>query len=83
MATTEKRNLSDIAREIKAIWSRIGNGVSPYAKPYLDAMMELDSVDQAYYAEDGRTQVRYFLSNAQSFRGADAKRLKAELKALL
>jgi hypothetical protein len=79
----EKRPLNVIAREIKATWSQIGNGVSPYAKPYLDAMMELDSVDQAYYAEDGRTQVMYFISNARSFRGADAKRLKAELKALL
>lgn len=27
--------------------------------------------------------IRYFLANAQTFRGADAKRLKAELKSML
>lgn len=78
-----KRPLYVIAREIKFFWSKVGRGVSPYAEPYLNAMLQLDSVNDTYGVEDGATQVRYFLSNAASFRGPDAKRLKDELKALL
>lgn len=32
---------------------------------------------------DAKTIVVYFLSNASSFRGPDAKRIKAELKSLI
>jgi len=53
------------------------------AKPYLDAMMQLSSVTDSYGLDDGDGIVRYFLSNASSWRGPDAKRLKDELKAAL
>jgi hypothetical protein len=77
------RPLNEIAREIKAIWSTQGKGVNYAAEPYLNAMLELNSIDDRYYAEDARTQVRYFISNAASFQGEDAKRLKAELRSML
>jgi hypothetical protein len=73
------RSLSVIAREIRADWPR------PYfgAVPYLDAMASLSSVDDKYIYDDGRTIVRYFLSNASAWRGDTARRIKAELKAML
>jgi hypothetical protein len=73
------RSLSTIAREISADWRK------PYfgAVPYLGAMRSLDSVRDAYGADDGRTVVLYFLSNASTWRGETAKRIKAELKAML
>jgi hypothetical protein len=77
------RPLNEIANEIQSIWSKQGRGVNAHAKPYLDAMKELNSINDRYYAEDARTQVRYFISNASTFKGEDARRLKAELKALL
>jgi hypothetical protein len=73
------RPLHIIAAEIKTDWKNVYFG----AVPYLDAMATLDSVHQSYYAEDGVTQVIYFLSNATSWRGDTARRVKAELKAMV
>jgi hypothetical protein len=65
--------------EIKRSWSR------PYfgAVPYLQAMLCLGSASDSYGHDDARSIVTYFLSNASTFRGPDAKRLKDELKAHL
>lgn len=73
------RSIQYIARDIRAAWPK----VSPYAEPYLAAMFDLDRITDAYYAGDARSVVLYFLSNAASFRGAEARALKAELNALL
>lgn len=72
----KKRALYEIASEIKALWKK------PYfgAVPYIQAMLELNSVNDKYMFEDGRSIVQYFLANAATFRGEDAKRIKAELK---
>ena len=72
------RPLYEIARDIRKAWPK----VSPYAKPYLDAMSQLSSIRDSYYCDDAKSVVLYFLSNAASFRGDDAKALKAELKKL-
>ena len=77
--STQTRPLSEIAREIRATWPRVSFG----AVPYLDAMSTLDRVSDRYYADSGKSVVRYFLSNASSWRGEDARRIKAELKAML
>lgn len=74
------RLICDIAREIRKVW---GSKVNYAAKPYLDVMLGLDGIDSEYGADSARGIVLYFLSNASSFRGPDAKRLKDELKALL
>lgn len=71
-----KRPLCVIASEIKKEWKNVYFG----AKPYLDAMLTLNSVADKYFFDDGGDIVRYFLANAQTFRGDAAKRLKAELK---
>jgi len=70
------RALRTIALEIYQTWPK----VSPYAKPYLEAMTELDSIDQQYYFDTADSVVRYFLANAGGWRGEDARRIKAELK---
>lgn len=77
------RSISTIAREIEADWSKIGKGVNYAAKPYLDAMKSLDKISDDYGADTGKSVVLYFLSNASSYRGETAKRLKAELKAMV
>jgi hypothetical protein len=73
------RKLSDIAREIRQDWQR------PYfgAVPYLEAMASLSALSDRYYADDARMVVRYFLVNAGTWRGETARRIKAELKAML
>ena len=70
------RPIYEIAEEIEQLWSKI----SPYARPYLDAMRSLETVHDKYGMDDGASIVEYFLVNAGSFRGPDAKRIKAELR---
>ena len=73
------RMLSFIARDIRMTWSRVYFG----AVPYLDAMSTLDSMSSKYGEDDARAIVAYFLANAGAWRGDDARRIKAELKAML
>ena len=72
------RTFREIAMEIKSTWKTL----SVYAKPYVDAMLAIDSSDKnaAYYMDSAESIVLYFLANASSWRGEDAKRIKAELK---
>lgn len=76
---TAVRPLYTIAAEISITWAK------PYfgAVPYIEAMRSLSSVADRYGYEDGESVVLYFLSNAGSWRGEDARRIKAELKAAL
>jgi hypothetical protein len=46
-------------------------------------MATLETVNDHYGYDDGRYIVMYFLSNARSFTGADARRIKSELKGML
>ena len=80
--TSTVRPLHVIAREIARIWGQQGTGVNFGAKPYLDALATLDNIYQNYGYDTAYDMVIYFLANANSFRGEDAKRLKAELKAI-
>ena len=72
------RPIHAIASEILQDWKR------PYfgAVPYLAAMQSLDTIDDAYGYDDARTVILYFMSNATTWRGAKAREIKAELKAL-
>lgn len=73
------RPLYEIAREVRANWANVNFG----AKPYLDAMASLNSINDNYYLDSAESVVRYFLSNASSWRGEVARRVKAELKGML
>jgi hypothetical protein len=70
------RSLSEIAREIKRTWPK------PYfgAVPYIDAMRRLDRITDMYMLDSAKSIVLYFLANAGTWRGDDARRIKAELK---
>lgn len=72
-------SISQIAREIRKDWSGKGKGVNYAAKPYLDAMNDLESLDDMFFHDSGRSVVLYFLSNARTWRGETAKAVKAEL----
>jgi hypothetical protein len=73
------RPLREIAADVRAHWPRVNYG----AVPYLEAMETLTSVDDKYYEDSGDSVVRYFLANAGTWRGPDAKRVKAELHAMV
>lgn len=75
----QARSISEIASEIRSDWSNVYFG----AVPYLDAMDGLDAITDRYYEDTGKSIVAYFLSNASGWRGETAKRVKAELKAMM
>ena len=74
------RPLYEIAKEIRSDW---GNKVYFGAKPYLDAMLTLNSIDDMYMCDSAKDIVIYFLSNASSWRGETARRIKKELNKMI
>jgi len=70
------RPIFEIAKDIKNEW---GSKVYFGAAPYLDAMLFLSNRNDKYGFDDADSILRYFLSNASSFRGERAKQLKEEI----
>jgi hypothetical protein len=68
--------LSQIADTIRRDWKPMNYA----AVPYVQAMLTLPSIESSYGADDGKSIVLYFLSNASTWRGPVAKLVKAELK---
>lgn len=66
--------------ELAAVISRDWAKPNYAAVPYLDAMHSVEDLNSPYGADDGKTIVLYFLSNATSWRGVTAKAVKAELR---
>ena len=79
MAKQATRPLYEVAEEIRKDWKRIYFG----AKPYLDAMSCLESINDNYGWDSGKSIVLYFLANASSWRGEVARRIKKELNAMV
>lgn len=75
----EARPLYAIAADIYRDWDRVNYA----AVPYLDAMAHLTTIHDRYGDDPADSIVLYFLSNAGTWRGEQAKRIKAELKAML
>lgn len=78
MSEYSGKSLPVLVKAIKADWKNVNYA----AKPYLDAMACLGSVNEPYYEDSGKSVVLYFLANAGSWRGEVAKAVKAELKAM-
>ena len=77
--TPKHRPLYIIAYEIRADWKKVYFG----AVPYLNALTQLNSIDDMFMFDSGRSIVRYFLGNATTWRGETARRIKSELKSML
>lgn len=75
-----ERRIFEIARDIQKEW---GDKVYFGAKPYLEAMLFLSTPKDKYGFDSASEIVNYFLANASTFRGDNAKKLKSELKEIL
>ncbi len=73
------RTLREIASDIYDNWENVNYA----AEPYLDAMSDLESVNDYYIHDSGKSVVRYFLANASSWKGDAARQIKKELKGML
>lgn len=74
--TQNTRTISTIAAEIYKTWPKVYFG----AKPYLEAMTSLETINDKYFEDSAKSIILYFLSNATTWKGEDARRIKAELK---
>lgn len=82
--TATARPLYEVAAEVRRDWRKDGKpNVWFGAKPYLEAMESLGSMSDYYGADSASDIVMYFLVNAKTWRGETAKRVKAELNAML
>ena len=79
MENTSTRPIYQIAQEISKDWRNVNYA----AKPYLEAMYGLDKITDNYIMDSGKSIVAYFLCNASSWRGDNAKRVKAELNKMI
>lgn len=73
------RYLCTIARDIEINWPKVNYA----ARPYLNAMHSLNTLQENYGADSAESVVLYFLSNASTWRGPEARRIKAELNGML
>jgi hypothetical protein len=71
--------LYEVAAAIERDLRSQGKPVPPAAKPYLNGMRSLTTMDDKYIVEDAETIVRYALSNLSAWRGDNARRIKKEL----
>ena len=78
-ARQPSRPIREIAQEISADWQ----DVSPAARPYLSAMMGLESIEDMYGMDDAAGIVSYFLSNSRGWKGETARRIKKELNRMV
>ena len=75
----DTRHIYSIAAEIHTLWPK------PYfgAVPYIQAMRYLSDITDMYGMDSADSIVRYFLANASTWRGEDARRIKSELRKLI
>lgn len=76
------RSLNAIASEICRTWPAARNQYHQ-AGSYVDAMKHCVLVTDMYGVETASGIVKGFLSNASTWRGADARRIKDELIAMV
>jgi hypothetical protein len=79
MQTINTRPVYKIAEEILNDWA------APHfaARPYLAAMLTINSHCENYGQDTAKSIILYFLSNSTTYRGSKAQELKKELKTLI
>ena len=77
---SDTRSISTIAQEVESDWQEKVNFA---ARPYLDAMHSLNSMTDSYGLDSAHSVIIYFLSNASTWRGDTARRVKKELNKMI
>jgi hypothetical protein len=78
-ATTAPRPLSEITREIRKDWRPMYRP----AEAHFEAFEYANDVNEMYGCDSVKSEILYFLGNAQTWKGETARRIKLELKALV
>jgi hypothetical protein len=77
--STPVQPLHEIANIIKKDWKQVNFA----AKPYLDAMSQLEKVSDQYGMDSGKSIVAYFLANAGQWKGDVARETKKTLNKMI
>ena len=72
----QRRSIREIALEISEKWPKVHYA----ADPYMQAMRQIRSGQTMYGHDSVADIILRFIGNATTFRGADARRLKEELR---
>lgn len=73
------RSIKEIAADIRMHWRPLHGS----AEEYVAAMEKLDKVTDRYGADTAETVLTYFQNAAATWKGADAGRIKSEIKSIL
>lgn len=76
------RPLFEIATEIRQDWRKQHKSFN-FAEPYRAAMADLTHISDMYGADTACSVVLYFLSNATTWRGDTARKIKDELRQIV
>jgi hypothetical protein len=79
--TTETISFDEIKKDITSEYDIIKN--IPYLEPYLDPILSLNSVDDNYFLDSGKSICAYFLSNSSKWKTEKSKSVKKALKKLI
>jgi len=74
-----KTSLYDIVQIIKQDWKSVYFS----AKPYLEAMEHLNSINGSIGQDSGREIILYFLINSKQWKGQTAREIKLHLRELI
>lgn len=77
------RPIHEIAREIREDHQKQNRKVYFGAVPYLEAAGTLNSMTDAFGLDSAESILIYLLSNLSTWKGETARRVKAEIKAML
>ncbi|HOT87914.1 MAG TPA: hypothetical protein PLC59_04655 [Bacteroidales bacterium] len=75
IANLPQMSIAEIAALVNKYWLKVHFA----AEPYLDAMYSLNSINDSYGYDSGKSIVLYFLSNASTWKGGVAREVKKEL----
>jgi hypothetical protein len=76
---TQFRPIHTIASEIKKDWKKVYFG----AVPYLQAMNQLNTINDNYFEDNAKMIIAYFLGNASTWKGEKAREIKKELNKMI
>ena len=75
-----KMTISQIADVIFDDWS---DDISPTVLPYIEAMLNIEDINEMYGADPASNIVTYFLSNSKDWKTETAKEVKKALQIML
>jgi hypothetical protein len=79
MVKLSKMSIKEIAKFIIDDWGK----TSKVPRHYLEPMLEIETLDEMYYADTAYSVVAYFVSSASGWKGFNARVTKKYLKELL